>query len=223
MSKQIVDRLRESFSNRRLLVGLAALVIFAYGSSGGCAVQRVPPAPTQEQQALLREPPLPYTVAVVPWSSDEAKQSSKQRGKNPRSYTEKLADALKRSGAFRSVELDMDAALTTDLVAISRGDYCNTAVIPLWSIVSLGLYPTIFDETDCLGVIFRGGGGDTKSESAVVKFKYEGRVIMGWIAMPMAVLEDWERGEPRSQTRYSELLRLAILQKRDAISGIAGN
>ena len=205
---------------RRLLLLLGVLAIVVYGVSGGCGAQHVPPRPTPEQRTLLREPPFPYSVAVVPWSAYQRPRSPLQGTKNAHAYAEGLADRLEKSNAFRSVVLDTTASAVTDLIAISTGVYCNTAVIPLWSALTLGLFPTVFHEADCVGAVFRSGNGGGTADSAVVHFRYEGTVIMGWLAVPVGALPRWAKGGALSHRRYRDLFRLAIMEQREAIARV---
>ena len=96
-----------------------------------------------------------------------------QRGKDASAYAEGIADRLERSNAFRSVILDTTTTAVVDLIAISTGAYCNTAVIPLLTALTLGLFPTVFGDADCVGAVFRSVDGGDTADSGVVHFRYE--------------------------------------------------
>jgi hypothetical protein len=102
----------------------------------------------------------------------------------------------------------------------STGLYCNSAVIPLFTIVSLGVIPTIFDDEDCEGMQFRSA---KRSESLPVNFevRYKGRVVAGWVAVPLGIVPGWSYGSARDDSRYAERLRLAILHRQAELAALA--
>jgi hypothetical protein len=130
-----------------------------------CFAQRVVFTPTQEQQRLLDGPPIDLSVAVVHFSPTEFSGR-----KSPVAYASKLAKLLRASHAFRSVTYDSSGrpAPGADLVAVSTGDYCNSSSIPFFTILTLGVVPTVWDETNCDGVSFRSARVEEGDSSAMV-------------------------------------------------------
>jgi hypothetical protein len=90
--------------NRILVAAAAAIAFFVVGLSGGCVAYRRPPAPSDEEQALLRNPPLPYTVTVA-WCDEQTKT-----GQDPGAYACALARAVASSGAFKSNRYEQSSA-----------------------------------------------------------------------------------------------------------------
>lgn len=209
--------------NKPIVLLLGLLALFVFGSTGHCGANRVGKPLTSDQRRLLSEPPLPYKVAVVPWTIDTSKQKRLQKGKNRLSYAENLVERLKDSGAFQSVILDTAGTASVDLLAESVGFYCNSAIIPIWTIVTLGFYPTIWDERDCVGVKFRPGNdfANTYPEPVFVSFSQESRSVMGWPAVALGLAPGWANGEMHKQGWYNDLFRLEILQQRDVITKAA--
>lgn len=207
---------------RRLVVVLILAVVVVYGVSGGCDVSRVSPGPSPEEKALLEGPPLPYSVAVVPWSSNPSDPTYRRTTQNPMAYARGLAGSLEASGAFRSVTLDSVGTSDADLLAVSTGAYCNSAVIPLFTGLTLGIVPTIFDDAYCVGARFLSPDGAPGADSVMVRFRYESRVIMGWLGVPVSLLPGWVRGSPTGHREYRDLLRLGVLEEREAIERLVG-
>jgi hypothetical protein len=155
-------------------------------------------------------------VAVVPWDAATAAR----RGQNPQAYGDAAFKWLKGSGAFSSVRLSSPDDLGVDLVASSTGAYCNSAVIPLLTILSLGVIPTIFTDRDCEGVVFR-ANEPNRGDSVEVRYEQESRVIMGWLALPIGALPGWTHGAALEHGRSRDRARLAILAHREALAALA--
>jgi hypothetical protein len=195
-----------------IIGGVAMLMFIIVGMAGGCSAHRRPPALTDEERELLDAPPLPYAVSIVPWDPATAPR----KGANPEAYASNLAEIAIPSRAFRDVRREPTPGPQADLTAMSTGVYCNTAVIPLFTIISLGIIPTIWDETDCQGMTLhsariRSGG------SVQVAVRYKGRAVMGWGAIFLGVLPGWAYGDVRGDARYRERFRLEVIRHRQAI------
>ena len=89
-------------------------------------------------------------------------------------------DGVRRE-QIRELDDPAERRFQADLLATSTGLYCGTAIIPLFTILSLGAIPTIFTDRDCEGVSFRAGGSGSggSSNSVEVRYQEEGRVIYG--------------------------------------------
>lgn len=195
----------------------AAFLVLAPLVLTGCMAQHVVFRPNAEQRALLREPPLPYIVQVVPWATQRAMRS-------PSAYTDNAALLVQRSLAFQSVIYEKGSrtpAPGVTLFAESSGDHCNTAIIPLYSILSLGLVPTIFTDVECSGAIFRRADGTRPQDSVVVRIRHRGKAVMGWVAAPLGLLPAFSYRSARGQKGYHQAFRLAILEKREELAALA--
>jgi hypothetical protein len=127
---------------------------------------------------------------------------------------------LKGSGAFTSVRLRTGADSLTDLVASSMGLYCNTAAIPIFTIISAGIIPTVFTERDCDGAVFHAAGSAIQSDSVIVRHDNERTAVMGWLAVPLGLLPGWTHGSAQEHARARNGVRLAIEQHRDALAAL---
>lgn len=212
-------RLEPGFFRRHTKLLLAAGVFVAYGISGGCYAQRLPSVPSAAEAALLRQGPLPYRVVVAPWDSAAAAFYRL----DPEAYARGTFRWLESSGAFESVRLGSPGDTAADFIASSTGAYCNTAVIPVFTILSLGLFPTVFNDTDCKGAVLRPlHPVMNTTDSLVIASELSGRVIMGWLAVPAGALRGWTHGDARDHRRSRERVRLTILLHRDGLAALAG-
>ena len=203
-------------ARRNIILAVAGAYV-AIGLSGGCAAHRRPPALSGEERALADAPPLPYS-ATVAWWDEETKT-----GQDPGAYGGSLAKLVEASGAFQTHRYERSSSPSgQDLVATSTGLYCNTAVIPALSIISLGVIPTIFDDEQCAGMLLRKAAGRPKSEGVRVEMRFKGRVMMGWAAVAVGAMPGWAWGSVDTDTRFAERFKVAVLRRRDDIQRLVG-
>jgi hypothetical protein len=212
--------LKPGWMRRRWKLLLGGGVVVAYGLSGGCYAQQLPPSPSPEEAAVLRQGALPYAVIVAPWDSIAAARQHQDR----QAYADATFRWLRHSGAFATVRLGNGQDSTADFLAFPTGAYCNTAVIPVFTILSLGLIPTIFTDTNCEGAVLHPLHPPTgRPDSVVLSSELSGRVIMGWLALPVGAFPGWTHGGPRDHTRYRNQVRLSILSHRSRLVALAGS
>jgi hypothetical protein len=178
----------------------------------GCFAQRITFRPNEIEQKQLVEAPLPYTVNVVHW----APRRPGGFNLNANAYASSLFNQLRKSGSFSALTYDSTRRQPADLTVESTGAYCNTAsIIPLFTILTLGIVPTVWHEKDCVGMVFRRNGAPMGSDSVVVSAVSEGTAVMGWVALPLMLWPGWaflgEAGEHQK-------IRLAILTKRQELA-----
>jgi hypothetical protein len=166
----------------------------------------------------LQSAPLPYSVTVA-WWDEETKT-----GQSPEAYGGSLAKLVTASGTFQTSRYERSSTPSgQDLVATSTGLYCNTAVIPVFSIISLGVIPTIFQDEQCEGMLLRAAAGQPKSAGVEVAVRYKGPVIMGWVAVVVGALPGWSYGSVDGDSRFAERFRLAVIRRRADIERLVGH
>jgi hypothetical protein len=184
-----------------------------------CSAQRVLFTPSAADRALISDPPLELSVSVTHWPP------SKAHGRDPAAYAKPLAELLESSHAFRSVVYDPAGTAPTDLVAEPESDYCNSAIIPILTIVTVGIVPTVWTETECTGVSFRrhGASAPVGAGSTIgVHIRYEGKSVLGWAAAPLGALPGWSWKSGRDQPSYQQAMKVAIAQRRSELLRMAG-
>ena len=197
----MLKRFKKLSRRKRMLVGAAALTYAVIGVAGGCNAYRRPPALSAEERALLQSAPLPYSVTVALWDA----ATTTTTGQNPEAYSSGLAKLVISSGIFKTSRYERSSAPSgQDLVATSTGLYCNTAVIPALSILSLGVIPTMFQDEHCEGMLLRSAPGRPKSEGVQIEVRHKGPVIMGWVAVVVGALPGWSYGSVDGDSRFAE-------------------
>jgi len=199
-----------------VLAGLLCLVIAA--ASGGCYAHRVAPAAATDAalQQSLSGMPLPYTVAVVPWNSEPGSQT----GRDPQAYAKSLANVLASSHAFRASRFETSPGADADLVAMSIGLKCESSVVPLFTILSAGIIPTVFDGESCDGMIIRSAKPATPPP-VEIRVRQNGQTVVGWAAVVFGALPGWAWGSVGDDRGYDELFRREIAKSRTAIEQLA--
>jgi hypothetical protein len=211
-------RLWQGLRRHKALVLCVVVVCFLVaGTSGACAAHRRPRSLNAEERRLLESEPLPYTVSVVPWDSG----TGERLRKDPAAYARALAELLAASKAFRASRLEAAPGPATDLIASSTGGHCNRAVIPVLSILSLGVVPTVFEDEECDGMVLT-PAKPTAVGSVELESRYKARIVMGWAAVPLGALPRWSHGPMRKDRRYAELFRLEIIRRRAEIERLVG-
>jgi hypothetical protein len=204
-------------AGRKIVYVAGALVLAViFGASGGCAAHRRPSFTAAERQ-LLKQPPLPYSVAIVEWdAATRAKMSQ-----NPEAYARNLADVVIPSRAFREVRRDSSPETHAELAATSTGEYCNTAIIPILSIVSVGIIPTVWQEEDCAGMFLRSTNHPDRP-GLRIDVRFKGTAMMGWASLFVGALPGWSWGDIRGDSAYHEMLRLEVTRRRAEIERLVG-
>jgi hypothetical protein len=200
---------------RLTLLVLALVVVYILvGVSGTFYAYRRPLPLNAHERQLLRAPPLPYTVIVKPWDPETAAHTSQ----DPLAYAQGLSEALIPSGAFRTSRLENNAQATDgDLIATSTGIYCNNTSIPLFTLLSLGIIPTVFDDEDCEGLELRRPGAPASASSVRIEFHNKHRDVLGLPALFMGILPGWSYGHPLNDSRFHQRFRLEVISHQSEI------
>ena len=185
----------------------------------GCGAYKRPPALSVEERAFLHDAPLPYSVTVA-WWDEETKT-----GQNPENYASSLARLVAASGTFKSSRYERSSMPSgQDLVATSTGMYCASAGMPIFSIISFGIIPTVWEEGVCRGMLLRTAAGKPKSEGVKITIRYKGTQIMGWVASIVGLLPGWGYGSSaENDSRFLERFRLEVIRRREDIDRLLGH
>ncbi len=209
----------KTIGRRNQMVVLAvALSLGVAAASGGCYAHRLP---ALDASVKLEGPegnaggPLPFTVSVVPWNSDPGDHS----GRDPAAFAKSLAELVASSRAFRSSRLEATPGSDADLVAVSMGTHCEASVIPLFTIISAGVIPTVFDGERCDGMVIRSTRPGTPAPIEV-RVRHTGQTVVGWAAVVFGALPGWSYGLVGDDRRYRDLFRMEIAKYRTDIENL---
>src|SRR5205085_8045430 len=120
---------------------------------------------------------------------------------------------------FRASRFEQQPSANADLVIVSTGAHCNTSVVPVFSIITAGLIPTVFTDEDCDGMVIRSAKASS-TQPLEVAVSHKSDIVMGWGALIVGALPGWSYGPARNDARYGELLRLEVLRLRTQIDAL---
>lgn len=123
-------------------------------------------------------------------------------------------------GTFRTVTVDSSDSVS-QLVVESRQKYCNAAIVPLWTILTLGFVPTVYKDSTCTEMVFRRRGEPRTGDSVVVEVGTATREVMGWLAAPLVLVPPWKLDLSAGQRRHKDAVRLAIVARREELERLA--
>jgi len=187
-----------------LIVATLVAVLVPAVFFGGCVSMPLPPDATDSS---LPSPHLDLRVGVernrvAPFSAE-------------------LVHALRASSMFARVDFTDRLTGTPDLVAKIEHGWQANAAIPFFTVLSLGLVPTIVDES--YGLAFSLHAPESPAERVLIDTRWSGSSWFGLAAAPLNALpgrtsEDW-RNQPRwiAHVRREVRLRsaeLAVLARR---------
>lgn len=178
-----------------LFVATALALLVPLVWFGGCTSQPLPPA------AGAASPRFEVSVGV------EADRVAP--------FSNELVRALRASGCFAEVDLVDRLQRPPDLLAKVEHGWQANAAIPFFTVLSLGLIPTIADET--YGLAFSLRARAAPEQPVLLETRWRGRVWFGLVApllniAPGRTSEDW-----RTQSRWIEHLRSELARNRAAL------
>ena len=165
-----------------------------------CASASLPPRITRAQRAESAITKFPLTVGVAEDQSPV--------------YSRSLVKALQRTGLFERVDHASSFTEPPDLIASVRRHIHGAAVIPVATLLSLGIIPTTVGEEHGLSFSLQGA---ENSNSLPIEFSYRGPTTLGWVALPFNLLPARIYGDPRDHEAFVENVRWAIVSRKAEI------
>lgn len=199
--------------------GLIGMLMIGSLLSGGCYASRLPPSLSAAEREQIH--PLGFTVAV----DEEYYQSTvtgnrehheEHRTKCP-AYPESLKNDLRGTMLFKDVDLSNKLPANPDLVASVKEPVYGSTVIPLFTILTLGIIPTFTTERH--GQVFAFARPADPAKTLRVEYTYESTSVLGWYAVYLRRSPDWS-GDSRCSQRYLDRLALAISTNAAAIRNL---
>lgn len=175
-----------------------------YGLSGGCGSGTLPPKLSQEQQAILKATRFPATVGVA-------------KDKFP-VYSDHLIRALQETRLFRRVDSLSSFSESPTLIARVERHIYGTAVLPLFTILSLGIIPTTVEEEH--GHSFSLRSADTPDNGVQIEFSYRGPTTLGWYGGLLNLSSNRASGDVRTSKRFYDAFAWEIASWAAAIDSL---
>ncbi len=126
--------------------------------------------------------------------------------------SENLARCLRETGVFASVEPLDRLDRPPDLVARVEGTGAGTAAIPILTVFSLGVIPTLVEES--WGVAFSLGKPASPERRISIDARWSGRTILGWVGALANLSPDRSSEQPTADPRYARHVA-ALLAARE--------
>lgn len=191
---------------------LLLLVIFFILSSGCtsfphpppfCAVYRLPPALTNEQREAIKESP--FSEIVVGFNVSDP-------------FEDKLIDLFELTNLFKEVDYVHSLSESPDLIvevqsAWRHSDRTVNEGTIMFSIVTLGIYPVIFNyDRTCLFVL----SNPSKSMRKEMEYEYIDTSCLGSLITIINLLPNWSYNPPQ-ESMYVDLLSYELISNKDDI------
>ena len=190
-------------ANKRkwLIAIIIALPIIIAGLSGGCASTSLPPKLSKGQLDEIAKTHFAVSVGV-----EEFKYPV---------YSEKLTKALQRTDLFDRVEpLKSFKDSPTYIARVERTIY-GTAVVPIFTGLSLGLIPTTVQEEH--GHSFSLTAASGSNRKIPIEFSYRGPSTLGWWAVILNMLPNRTSADVYQHARFNQSLAWTIVSHRSEI------
>jgi hypothetical protein len=187
------------------MVALGLVVLVAIGLLGRCGSSVLPPQLTAVESALVAATKLDYDVGV-------------ERHKFP-VYSDRLVVLLRKTGVFRSVEYVDTYPSQPRLMARVHKEIVGYGGFPLWTLLTLGIWPSQAEEQWGEVFLLRASGGQ---EDVNVEFVYSGATTLGLWGGVQGIVSAESAHNPRDSDRYVLRLAHAICLRKEAILKLIG-
>ncbi|HCY76745.1 MAG TPA: hypothetical protein DHV28_12565 [Ignavibacteriales bacterium] len=180
-----------------LLIIVSVLAfIFISGLIGGCSSSVLAPALSEEEEAIVEHAHLNFVVGV-----EES---------NPKIYADKLITSLRRTNLFKQVDYINNLSGEPDIIAKVNENIYGSAVIPIFTAITLGFFPTWVEEEHGNSFILQ--WKDNMNKTINVRSVYSGYTVLGWISGLLNILPDRTSSESISHPRYTARLAYDIVR-----------
>lgn len=179
-----------------LIIAFVFAFIFISGLIGGCSSSVLAPALSEEEEALVKSAHLNFVVGV-----EES---------NPRVYADNLITSLRRTNLFKQVDYINKLPGNPDIIAKVTENIYGSAVIPVFTAITLGFFPTWVEEEQ--GNSFSLQWKDNLNKTINVRSVYRGYTVLGWISGLLNIFPDRTSGESISHPRYTARLTYDIVR-----------
>lgn len=178
------------------------------GFLGACGTMKLPPRLTPEERTLVETRRFDAVVGVPPYKFDHTRKD--------------VRAVVRDTGLFTRVDMveDLEAAgVTPDLLVVMQRRHGGAAIIPLYTLLTLGVFPTFFEDAMGFELIFV---SPDRSRAMSVDYRFEGRGGMGILSAPLNLLPGWEHPRNRPPERLGRRFAVEIAARADEIRRVLG-
>lgn len=178
------------------------LILAAVGSIKGCMSVKLPAHLTADELAKVQQTRFDFTVGM-------------ERLNSRHSEDEAPLIALRGTGLFKSLDYIDRLSSPPDLIV--RGDTINigTPVVPILTIATLGVFPTLVKERRGYEFSFHAPGSDGK-EIEISAVNNE-EAVLGWVSGFLNMSGDWTEQTSIHSQRFYDRLALDLAAKEEEI------
>ena len=174
---------------------LLLLIAISLSLLTGCASSSLPPRLKPKEAELISALPLSASVGVMSY-------------KHP-AYSDKLTSALQSAGIFSQVLPISDFTSPPDYVAVVEAQVHGSAVLPVATLATLGVVPTVVSEDH--GLSFSLAPYSQRSRKVLIDASYRGATTLGWAAMAVNVSPNFTYSDPDKSERFQRMLAYRTL------------
>jgi hypothetical protein len=197
--------LQRFLTKTRLAIALLVAILCAAAVlTGACSTTTLPPDLSDAQRDLIRTTRFDATVGVETY--------------DPPVYSERLIDALRATALFKQVEPVAAYKTPPDLIARVERPVSGDPVLPLVTVLTLGLLPTVVDEKH--GHVFSLRSGRKEGDALGIECTFTGRTTLGWLAAALNFLPNHALRDSTLDARMAEMLALQIATGKDSIAAL---
>ena len=186
----------------RYLSRLATPLVLA-GLLGACGTMKLPPRLTPAERATVETTRFDAVVGVVPYDIAHTRKD--------------IRAVVRDTGLFSRVEMVEDLSEPPDLLVKVHRLHGGRSVIPLLTIVSLGILPTFFEDAIGYELIFLTPDRD---RAISVDYRFEGKNGIGILSAPLNLLPGWDHPTARPPERLGERFAVELAERADEIRAL---
>lgn len=186
----------------RCLAHLSTAVVLA-GLLGACGTMKLPPRLTPAERASVEATRFDAVVGVAPYDIAHTRKD--------------IRAVVRDTGLFTRVELVEDLDAPPDLLVKVHRLHGGTAIIPLLTIVTLGILPTFFEEAIGYELIFL---TPERDRALSVGYRFEGWAGLGVLSSPLNLLPGWGHPTARPPERLGERFAVELAARADEIRAL---
>lgn len=120
--------------------------------------------------------------------------------------------------AFHEVQ-PSDKIQAPDLLARVERPITGNAMIPILSLITLGLIPTVTEEEH--GYSFSLRSPKSSEQVVIVEYVHRGYTVLGWVAGLLNLFPQWTGDSVHNDLHFKERLKLMILTKAQEIKTVS--